>query len=147
MWESLGLDRFWAFEVAHVAQVVLGVKPSLAPVAAAQAGHFLFLRRRGPSVGRVIPGQLRASLHNPGTEKRISHQNNRQYLQESAESSSSPAGEEGDDGEGGFMRVGEDVLDEQVRLAAVLQVEKTLEDISKTSQTIRESSHDTSVTC
>lgn len=38
--------------------------------------------------------------------------------------SSSPAGEEGDDGEGGVVGVREDVLEEEVGLAAVLQGEE-----------------------
>lgn len=40
-----------------------------------------------------------------------------------SDSSPSPVGEKGDDGEGGVMRVREDVLDEQVGLAAVLWAE------------------------
>lgn len=39
---------------------------------------------------------------------------------ESLSSSSSPVGEESDDGKAGIVGVGEDVLDEQVWLAAVL---------------------------
>lgn len=38
----------------------------------------------------------------------------------SSQFSSSPAGEEGNDGEGGVVGVDEDILDEKVRLAAVL---------------------------
>lgn len=99
---------------------VLHAKLSMATVAAAVTGHFLFPVR----VGRTVPGELGAGLHDPDREKNYSYRK-KNYKHgrpppSSRPSSSSPVGEEGDDGEGGVVRGGEHVLDEQVRLAAVL---------------------------
>lgn len=91
---------------------------SLATTAAAQTGHFLFPL----GVGGVVPGELGAGLHSPDTdETKIRRQQTiTTVVVIIIIICSSPAGEEGDDGETGVVGVGEDVLDEQVWLAAVL---------------------------
>lgn len=101
-------------------------KPPLATVAMTETGHFLFVLRGSVSVGGVVPGQLGAGLHDPdGKEKKKDHKWNNLQNPEAPErtTASSPVGEEGDDGEGRVMGVREDVLDEKVRLAAVLWAE------------------------
>lgn len=105
--------------LGHVAQVLRDDKVALASVAAAEAGHFLFPL----SVVGVLPGQLGACLHDAeggggGVEKRQERKPKTQT--NASSSSSSPVGEEGDEGEGGVVGVCEDVLEEEVRLAAVL---------------------------
>ena len=117
-----GLPRL-AVGLTHVTQALLNAEVSVATAGAAQAGYFLF-----PSCIRgVIPGQLGAGLHHSDGDKQTNKQTNKHRCQpsttlrqEDTSSSSSPAGEEGDDGEAGVVRVGEDVLQEEVRLAAVL---------------------------
>lgn len=77
-----GSVRF-TFDLAHVTQVLLGGKLSLATVAAAETGHFLFPL----GVGRVIPGELGAGLHNP--DRGNTHQSSTENKQGQPSSSSS----------------------------------------------------------
>lgn len=102
------------FDLTHVTQLLHG---ELAPatVATAETGHFLFTLR----VGAVPPRELSTGLHHPEGDR------NPPVLPSSPSSpssSSSPAGEKGHDGEAGVVTVGEDVLGEEVGLAAVLWV-------------------------
>ncbi len=68
-------SQCFTFNLAHVTQRFLDAKLSLATVAAAEAGHFLFPL----CVGRVIPGELSAGLQHPDGEK--THQVSTNYKQ------------------------------------------------------------------
>lgn len=113
-------SRCLVFSFTQLTQVLLDGKVSFTNPAAAKTRHFL----RPLHVGGVIPGQLGAGLHDSdrgGKDERLVK--TRQEKRKKKPSSSSPAGEEGDDGEGGVVGVREDVLEEEVGLAAVLQGE------------------------
>lgn len=103
----------------HLTQLFLNGKVSSTISRPTKARHFLFLL----DMGGVIPGKLGASLHNSDTDRKDRNQfpMNKKKSKRTVISAFLPAGEEGDDGEGQVMGVCEDVLEEEVRLAAVLQ--------------------------
>lgn len=103
----------------HLTQLFLNGKVSSTISRPAKARHLLFPL----DMGGVIPGKLGASLHNSDTDRKDRNQvpMNKKNPKKRSSLSFLPAGEEGDDGEGQVMGVCEDVLEEEVRLAAVLQ--------------------------
>ena len=125
---SCGVDGSLTFDLAGVAQLLLDGEFSPAVVGVAETRHFLFVQRDALRVWRIVPGELGAGRHHPDghkTHQLTSYRPTQTSSRRRLHSSSSPVGEEGDDGESGVVGVREDVLDEQVRVATVLQGAET----------------------
>lgn len=117
--ECLRKTTLLCLSFTHLTQLFLNGKVSSTISRPTKARHLLFLL----DMGGVIPGKLGASLHKSGTDRKDRNQfpMNKKKSKRTVISAFLPAGEEGDDGEGQVMGVCEDVLEEEVRLAAVLQ--------------------------
>lgn len=117
--ECLRKTTLLCLSFTHLTQLFLNGKVSSTISRPTKARHLLFLL----DMGGVIPGKLGASLDNSDTDRKDRNQfpMNKKKSKRTVISAFLPAGEEGDDGEGQVMGVCEDVLEEEVRLAAVLQ--------------------------